>query len=97
MTPEEAKQLIDKYLEEDRVVIMDTGFLNELKEWSDDRSKKLFRNKVQMIYFKCLRRNRIKTAVRIADKYKKELAETLRSDLSIAMRHALFTNSITNT
>ena len=70
------------------------GLLKELQEWSEDHSKKLFREKIIRVYMKCLKTNRIKLAVRIAEKYRKELTSTLRSDLSMADNYTLFINNL---
>lgn len=70
------------------------GILREMQEWSEDHSKKIFREKVIKVYMKCLRFNKIKLATKIAEKYRKELTETLRSDLSIAMNYSLFAANI---
>lgn len=66
------------------------GLLRELKEWSDDHSKRLFRDKVIRVYTKCLFRNHIQLAARIAEKYRKELTSVFRSDMSIAQNYSLF-------
>ena len=66
------------------------NLLSELQEWSDDHSKKLFRDKVIRIYTKCLKRNKILLATKIAEKYRKELTSELRSDMSVAANYALF-------
>lgn len=66
------------------------GLLSEMQEWADDHSKKLFRDKVIRIYTKCLTRNKILLATRIAEKYRKELTTELRSDMEIATNYALF-------
>lgn len=71
------------------------GLLNELIEWSEDHSKKLFRSKIIRIYTKCLFRNKLQLAVKIATKYRKELTNELRSDMSIAMQYSLFAHNIT--
>lgn len=77
----------------DRIYVQ--GFIKELQEWADDHSKKMFRAKVLRVYLKCARAGKIKLAVRIAEKYRKELTEPLRSDLPMAMNYALFVNNIT--
>lgn len=66
------------------------NLLSELQEWSDDHSKKLFRDKVIRIYTKCLTRNKILLATNIAEKYRKELTTELRSDMDVATNYALF-------
>lgn len=74
--------------------INSTGLLQELMDWSEDYSKKIFRSKVQRIYTKCLIRNKILLATKIAAKYRTELTETLRSDMSIACQYALFASRV---
>lgn len=72
------------------------GLLQEMLDASEDYSKKFFRQKVIRIYSKCLRSHRIHLAVKIAEKYRKELTSDLRSDLSIAQQYALFAANILN-
>jgi len=71
------------------------GLLSELQEWSNDHSKKLFRDKVIRVYTKCLIKNKILLAIKIAEKYRKELTTELRSDMEIADNYALFAANIT--
>ena len=70
------------------------GLINELLEWQEDHSKKVFRSKVIRIYVKCLRRGKIELAVKIAKKYHSELTNNLRSDFDIATNFSLFLRNI---
>lgn len=72
------------------------GLLSEMQEWSEDYSKKMFRQKVIRIYMKCLKLNKVNLAVKIAEKHRKALTEPLRSDMSIANKYAIFAANITN-
>lgn len=70
------------------------GLLEEMREASVDYSKKNFKQKVIRVYIKCLKTNRIPLAARIAEKYRKELTEPLRSDMPISMQYSLFAANI---
>lgn len=72
------------------------GLLSEMQEWSEDYSKKILRQKVIIIYMKCLKLNKINLAVKIAEKHRKALTEPLRSDISISNQYAIFAANITN-
>jgi len=73
------------------------GLLAEIQAAAEDYDKKYFRNKVMRIYAECLKSNRILLATKIAEKYRKELTETLRSDLSIAEMYSIFATNISKT
>jgi hypothetical protein len=73
------------------------GLIYEMNEWTKDHSKKLFRQRVIRIYTKCLVRNKILLATKIAEKYRKELTSELRSDMAIAANFALFANNLFKT
>jgi hypothetical protein len=70
------------------------NLLSEMQEADKEYTKKYFRQKVIRIYMKCLKSNRINLAVKIAEKYRKELTEPLRSDLFIAEQYSLFVKNL---
>jgi hypothetical protein len=72
------------------------GLIKEMQEACEDYDKKYFRQKVLRVYMKCLKSNRIKLAVAIATKYRKELTEPVRSDMAISQQYALFASNIIN-
>lgn len=61
--------------------------ISDLYHWSNSQNQKYFIQKVERVFFKCIRSGRIELARKIKDKYKD--IPTTKSDLSISMAYAL--------
>lgn len=72
------------------------GLMQEMLDWSEDYNKKYFRQKIIRVYIKCLKANKVNLAVKIAEKHRKALTETLRSDMAIATQYSIFAARVTN-
>lgn len=72
------------------------GLIDEMIAQSDDYTKKFFRQKIIRVYIKCLRSGRTLLATKIAEKYRHQLTETLRSDQTVSTMYAIFASKVKN-